>query len=101
MKKKLIAMLSFLLIPAVVSASGLSAKHQSFGLNQEPTQAQCLECHGGFDGIADKTKNLSPNPHSNHMGRVQCNACHTWSTAPRLMCNDCHNFPNLQKALEQ
>ena len=101
MTKTMIAALSLVLMAATASAAGLSAKHQAFGLADEPVQAQCLECHGGLAGLAEKTKAVTPNPHANHMGRVQCNACHSWKTAPKLMCNDCHSFPALQKGLEK
>ncbi len=100
MKTTAIATLSLVLMSVTASAAGISAKHQTFGLTEEPPQTKCLECHGNFSALAEMTKAITPNPHASHMGRVQCNACHTWKATPKLMCNDCHNFPNLQKGLE-
>ena len=93
------AVLTFTAVAAF--ASDLSVKHQNFGLTAEPAQAVCLQCHGSYDALAQKTKASEPNPHANHMGKVQCNACHTWKGQSRLMCNDCHNFPALEKNLNK
>ena len=101
MKLSLLAVLSLMFVTTTASAAGISTRHQAFGLTGEPTQAQCLQCHGDYAALAEKTKTLTPNPHANHMGHVQCNACHAWKTAPKLMFNDCHNFPALQRGLEK
>ena len=45
--------------------------------------------------LAEKTKNLEPNPHKSHLGAVNCVECHKAdkpSKQPELMCNSCHNF---------
>lgn len=59
------------------------------------TKGQCLQCHQSYDALAEKTKNLEPNPHKSHLGAVNCIECHKAdkpSKQPELMCNSCHNF---------
>lgn len=53
---------------------------------------QCLKCHQSYKVLADKTKNLTPNPHHSHLGKVRCSDCHSGHQQSRLMCNDCHKF---------
>lgn len=101
MKKTLFSAFSLLVLSTAAFASGLSDKHQALGLTDEPAQAQCLACHGDHAALAEKTNTIAPNPHANHMGRVQCNACHYWKGESKLMCNDCHSFPELQKHLNK
>lgn len=58
-------------------------------------KGQCMQCHGDYEKLAEKTANLDPNPHRSHMGKVNCTECHTKDRAsaePKLMCNSCHNF---------
>ena len=40
------------------------------------TKGQCLQCHQSYDALAEKTKNLEPNPHKSHLGAVNCVECH-------------------------
>ena len=59
------------------------------------TKGQCLQCHQSYDALAEKTKNLEPNPHKSHLGAVNCVECHKAdkpSKQPELMCNSCNNF---------
>lgn len=57
------------------------------------TKSQCLVCHGPYEKLAQKTQNLSPNPHNSHLGQVNCEDCHIAdATKTNLMCNQCHNF---------
>lgn len=54
------------------------------------TKGQCLQCHQSYDALAEKTKNLEPNPHKSHLGAVNCVECHKAdkpSKQPELMCN--------------
>ncbi|MFU0842652.1 MAG: Cytochrom-c3-2 domain-containing protein [Burkholderia sp.] len=62
---------------------------------------QCLKCHGPYDKLAEKTKNVVPNPHYSHLGKVECVECHkpdAPANKPELMCNSCHNFKLQVKA---
>ena len=64
-------------------------------LNRPSPKSQCLQCHQSYDALAEKTKNLEPNPHKSHLGAVNCVECHKAdkpSKQPELMCNSCHNF---------
>lgn len=57
------------------------------------TKNQCLQCHGSYDQLAEKTAKLEPNPHKSHLGAVNCEDCHKVDKAqPELMCNSCHKF---------
>lgn len=61
------------------------------------TKNQCMQCHGDYAKLAEKTASLVPNPHKSHLGNVNCEDCHKPDQAkPVLMCNECHNF-TLQK----
>lgn len=39
-----------------------------------------------------RTAKMNPNPHSNHRGEKDCNACHSMHGKSHFECNDCHNF---------
>ena len=57
------------------------------------TKNQCLQCHGPYEKLAKSTENLSPNPHSSHLGAVNCEDCHKANKSePEIMCNQCHQF---------
>ena len=57
------------------------------------TKTQCLKCHVSYEALAERTKNVSPNPHVSHQGAVNCEDCHKANLSkPVLMCNQCHNF---------
>ncbi len=57
-----------------------------------PAKETCLGCHGSYEKVAERTAKMNPNPHSNHRGAKDCNACHSMHAKPRFECNDCHNF---------
>jgi len=53
----------------------------------------CLGCHDGYEWMAEKTKNLQPNPHASHLGNVKCTECHKVHAVPsQILCDKCHNF---------
>lgn len=52
----------------------------------------CTKCHGSYDELAKKTKDVLPNPHYNHLGEVRCSDCHRGHQEAKNMCNDCHQF---------
>ena len=67
-----------------------------------PDQKVCLQCHVSYEELGKKTANLEPNPHDNHMGKVNCEDCHKANQAkPELMCNSCHNFTLKEKAAKK
>ena len=61
-----------------------------------PEQSQCLTCHVFYAQLAKATKNMNPNPHDSHLGRVNCTECHSMHGQSRFMCQDCHAFKNVK-----
>jgi hypothetical protein len=64
-----------------------------------PAEA-CLKCHQSLDGVAERTKNLKPNPHKNHLTEgsdVECTQCHLGHKADTLICNQCHGEITFEK----
>ena len=55
-------------------------------------EAQCLKCHGSLDKVAERTKNVKPNPHYNHLVGLNCLECHRGHQKGVNMCADCHNI---------
>ena len=85
MKKSFIAALalsvslSFAAGAAAAAEQTLAQKHQGMWPKSENgfvTKNQCLKCHVSYEDLAKKTANLEPNPHDNHMGKVNCEDCH-------------------------
>lgn len=100
--KKLITFALIALFAATAGAATqtLAQKYAKAGVKGNPTQEQCIACHGGsYEALAKQTSNVKPNPHGSHMGPVQCDACHSWKGRSNLMCSDCHSFPKLQQKL--
>lgn len=56
-----------------------------------PTE-KCQSCHGDFEAMKEKTKNLSPNPHYTHMGDQPCGECHNAHKPSVNMCGQCHKI---------
>lgn len=57
---------------------------------QYPDENTCIQCHSKT-AVADKTKDLSPNPHAApHNG--DCTLCHMQHEEPVNYCNQCHKF---------
>jgi hypothetical protein len=58
--------------------------------------AKCLECHESFKAVAERTKDMNPNPHANHLvdtDSVECTQCHHGHKTDEIVCLDCHqNF---------
>ncbi|MCT8987635.1 cytochrome c3 family protein [Shewanella phaeophyticola] len=52
----------------------------------------CLDCHGGYDGMYEKTKALHINPHDAHEGDIECNECHKSHSTSIDYCASCHSF---------
>lgn len=99
--KKLITFALIALFAATAGAATqtLAQKHAKAGVKGNPTQEQCIACHGGsYEALAKQTSNVKPNPHGSHMGPVQCDACHSWKGRSNLMCSDCHSFRNFSRS---
>ena len=49
-------------------------------------------CHQSYEEVAQKTKDLKPNPHFNHYGERDCSTCHSGHKPSVTSCNQCHKF---------
>jgi cytochrome c nitrite reductase small subunit len=56
----------------------------------------CLKCHGTYSELAQKTSNVTPNPHQSHLGEIQCQLCHKSHKPFENYCLKCHKW-NFQK----
>ena len=55
--------------------------------------AVCINCHGKYEAIAEKTQKVRPhNPHESHQGEVECGECHHVHKASVDFCGQCHQF---------
>ncbi len=82
----------------------LIEKHKAAGLNcgachaenpppMAPPMLTCMNCHGKYEVIAEKTRNVTPhNPHESHQGEVECGECHHVHKASVDFCGQCHQF---------
>jgi Cytochrome c3 len=81
----------------------LADRHQTKGIacaschKESPPKAAvptavCIGCHGSYAKIAEKTINVSPNPHVSHMGELSCESCHHAHKASENHCSSCHEF---------
>ncbi len=52
--------------------------------------SQCVECHGSYDQLANA--DLEFDPHTSHLGNINCTTCHKGHETPQLFCNNCHSF---------
>ncbi|MBP8858178.1 MAG: cytochrome c3 family protein, partial [Anaerolineaceae bacterium] len=51
----------------------------------------CLQCHISYTSLAEKTSHLEPNPHSSHLGEIDCTLCHKSHRPSEIYCSQCHN----------
>jgi hypothetical protein len=59
--------------------------------------AACLKCHGTYDKVKERTKNLGKrNPHNNHVGELDCTVCHYGHSESVLYCAKCHTNLDLK-----
>lgn len=58
-----------------------------------PSYKACLECHGPYEKMAERTKKLEINPHDSHLGPIECLQCHGVHEPLELQqvpCLECH-----------
>lgn len=49
-------------------------------------------CHTyGWEGLAERTADMERNPHSSHLGELECSSCHKAHRASVNYCTQCHN----------
>lgn len=106
MKKCLLILaLIFIASPALSNDDAtLLNKHMSKGVqcaachNENPPAKRvktpkCQECHGTYEQLAERTKNMKPNNvHANHLGDLDCKSCHGVHKKQKLECDECHQF---------
>jgi len=78
----------------------LADRHKDVGLTcdachgdgpQKPvTMSKCLACHESYAKIAERTKELEPNPHDNHLIDLECTKCHIGHKTQENYCRSCH-----------
>ena len=59
-----------------------------------PSYKTCLECHGPYEKLAQRTKKLPANPHDSHLGPLSCLDCHGVHEPmekDKIPCMECHN----------
>jgi hypothetical protein len=57
-------------------------------------EKSCVTCHKSLEAVAEKTKEMLPNPHQNHMTEsqdVECTQCHHGHKADTPICTQCHS----------
>jgi len=59
--------------------------------DQVPT-AICIKCHGDQAKIAERTREIIPNPHDSHLGNLKCEFCHHIHKPSENYCMSCHDF---------
>jgi fumarate reductase flavoprotein subunit len=55
----------------------------------------CVQCHGFYDKVAEKTKPSNPeegNPHGQHDGNLPCTECHKGHKPGVNYCGQCHGY---------
>lgn len=71
-------------------------------VDEKASNEECLICHGDYATLAERTKDLDPNPHASHLGEEQCHQCHRMHRPSPLMnyCQGCHHTGTYQKCTE-
>ena len=75
---------------------GVSCKdcHKVEKPKDAPSYKMCLECHGPYEKVAQRTKKLHANPHDSHLGPMDCLKCHGVHEPielEKIPCMECHN----------
>lgn len=52
----------------------------------------CISCHGDLKAVAELTSKLEINPHTSHLDKINCTACHGGHEPSSMYCNNCHSF---------
>lgn len=61
--------------------------------NLSHENAQCVDCHGTIEEVAETTKHEHYNAHDSHFpGDIACTACHSGHEPSLNYCDSCHSF---------
>lgn len=66
--------------------------HNTLLSETKVSKEQCLQCHGSYQHLSARSKDLLPNPHASHCGEISCTLCHHAHQQSELYCNLCHSF---------
>ena len=69
-----------------------SGCHRESPPKQKAGSEVCVECHGDYAKVAERTARLDINPHDSHMGEIDCDQCHRGHQRSVLVCRQCHKF---------
>jgi len=58
----------------------------------------CLQCHGTYAQLAQRTQNVARNPHDSHQGQLDCDNCHQVHSDSIYYCGQCHGAADMPKA---
>lgn len=85
---------------AIDQKTPLADKHKALGLSCEDCHGsglkkavpmeKCLGCHESYAKVAERTKELLPNPHDNHLIDLECSKCHLGHKPQANYCQTCH-----------
>lgn len=70
------------------------------GKKQPVESDKCLECHESFKAVSERTTDMKPNPHANHLVEgdgVECTQCHHGHKANTVVCLRCHSSFNFDR----
>jgi hypothetical protein len=78
----------------------LADRHKDLGLacdschgsgpKKAVTAEQCIGCHESYAKVAERTIDLEPNPHDNHLIDLECTKCHLGHKPQVNYCRTCH-----------
>jgi nitrate/TMAO reductase-like tetraheme cytochrome c subunit len=57
----------------------------------------CLNCHGTYEQLAQRTQRLVRNPHDSHEGMLECRTCHRVHSDSVYFCGTCHGPATMPK----
>jgi fumarate reductase flavoprotein subunit len=85
---------------AIDQKTPLADKHKALGLSCDACHGtgkkkavpmeKCLGCHESYPKVAERTKQLEPNPHDNHLVDLECSKCHQGHKPQVNYCQTCH-----------
>jgi hypothetical protein len=80
-------------------AKGLDCRACHTEPGKKATGEACLKCHGSFEEVAKRTRDMDPNPHANHSTDYDpdCTRCHHGHKANEVYCVKCHPGRTLQR----
>lgn len=85
-KRIVLNVLTFLFV--FVTGTGLIILMDSGTVQSQNHSDYRIEAN--YEGLAALTKDLEPNPHSSHLGNIDCTQCHQAQSISDIVCATCH-----------